>query len=428
MLNVQLLLTGNELMSGDIVDTNSVFLARQLKAIGVEIKRKTTVGDNLALLVEQIQQLSASADVLIVNGGLGPTIDDMTAQALSHVTERKLTVHPEALDHLKSWCAKRNYPLTEPNLKQATLPEGCSIVANPIGSAPGFRVNHNQCEIICTPGVPSELKAMFTQSIEPFLKQRLPNDLRVVTEKLQVFGIGESGLQHMIDNELADWPSELELGFRASMPLLEVKVTSQKPEHEPLRKQWVNRLKQLIGAHVINDNGASLAQTLVSVLQHKQLTLTTAESCTGGLIAANITAIAGASSVFEAGYVTYSNRQKQRMLDVDEQLLIDCGAVSEAVVIAMVKGALNKSGADMGIAVSGIAGPDGGTATKPVGTVWIAWGNKQQIYTAQLYFPAGRQYFQTYVSCAALDLIRRLALDIDTQPRYLRERVLPKKS
>ncbi|NMP15224.1 CinA family nicotinamide mononucleotide deamidase-related protein [Thalassotalea sp. Y01] len=426
MLNVQLLLTGNELMSGDIVDTNSVFLAQQLKSMGVELTRKTTVGDNLPLLVEQMKTLSQSADVVIINGGLGPTVDDMTAQALSEMSGRTLTIHPIALEQVKAWCVKRNYRLTGPNMKQALLPMECDIVDNPIGSAPGFSLRHNDCLIICTPGVPRELKAMFNEQIEPILKQMLPDSVHVVTDKMQVFGIGESGLQKMINESFPDWPESLELGFRASMPLLEVKLTSREKSQNTLRQIWFNKLKTLFGSHLINTDGANIQQTLVQLLQLKQLRMTTAESCTGGLIAAKVTSVAGSSQVFEAGYVTYSNQMKQAMLDVDAELLAQHGAVSEPVVIAMAKGALAKSNADYAVAVSGIAGPDGGSDEKPVGTVWLAWGNKDALQTTQLYFPAGRAYFQAYVANAALDLIRRDVLDIDETPRYVTERQLPK--
>ncbi|QBY03780.1 CinA family nicotinamide mononucleotide deamidase-related protein [Thalassotalea sp. HSM 43] len=426
MLNVQLLLTGNELMSGDIVDTNSVFLAQQLKSMGVELTRKTTVGDNLPLLVEQMQTLSQSADVVIINGGLGPTVDDMTAQALSEMSGRTLTIHPIALEQVKAWCVKRNYRLTGPNMKQALLPMECDIVDNPIGSAPGFSLRHNDCLIICTPGVPRELKAMFNEQIKPILKQMLPDSVQVVTDKMQVFGIGESGLQKMINESFPDWPESLELGFRASMPLLEVKLTSREKSQNTLRQTWFNKLKTLFGSHLINTDGANIQQTLVQLLQQKQLRMTTAESCTGGLIAAKVTSVAGSSQVFEAGYVTYSNQMKQAMLDVDAELLAQHGAVSEPVVIAMAKGALAKSNADYAVAVSGIAGPDGGSDEKPVGTVWLAWGSKDALQTTQLYFPAGRAYFQTYVANAALDLIRREVLEIDETPRYVTERQLPK--
>ncbi|WOH39317.1 CinA family nicotinamide mononucleotide deamidase-related protein [Thalassotalea fonticola] len=422
MLNVQLLLTGNELMSGDIVDTNSVFIARELKNLGVELTRKVTVGDNMQLLTEQMEQLSKDADILIINGGLGPTVDDMTAQALSETTKQSLAIHPTALEQVKAWCVKRSYRLTGPNLKQALLPTGCDIVHNPIGSAPGFSINHNSCQIICTPGVPVELKAMLREEILPNIAEQLPEELQTVTQKLKVFGIGESGLQKMVNDSYPNWPEEIELGFRATMPLLEVKLTSRSHTSTTLRDEWYSKIKGLLGQHIVSENGDSIAATVVKLLKQNGKTITTAESCTGGMIAAQLTGVAGCSDVFEAGFVTYSNRMKEKLVNVNAQTLEQFGAVSEQVVKEMVSGALAVSAADYAVSVSGVAGPDGGTEDKPVGTVWLAWANKQQVFTKKLYLPTHRIHFQNFIANTGLDLIRRLILGYHDEPRYFVER------
>ncbi|WNC73194.1 CinA family nicotinamide mononucleotide deamidase-related protein [Thalassotalea psychrophila] len=424
MLNVQLLLTGNELMSGDIVDTNSVFIAREFKNLGIELTRKVTVGDNMQLLTEQMEQLSVDADILIINGGLGPTVDDMTAQALSETTKNALTLHPTALEQVKAWCVKRSYRLTGPNLKQALLPSGCEIVNNPIGSAPGFSITHNNCQIICTPGVPVELKAMLRDEILPNIAKQLPEELQTVTQKLKVFGIGESGLQKMVNETYPDWPEEIELGFRATMPLLEVKLTSRSHTSSILRDECYSNIKGLLGQHIVSENGNSIAATVVELLNQQGKTITTAESCTGGMIAAQLTGIAGSSNVFEAGFVTYSNRMKTKLVNVNQQTLEQFGAVSEQVVKEMAEGSLAVSDADYVVSVSGIAGPDGGTDDKPVGTVCIAWGDINQVYTKTLYFPSHRIHFQNYIANTGLDLIRRLILGHADQPRYFVERQL----
>ena len=422
MLNIQLLLTGNELMSGDITDTNSVFIARELKNLGVEATRKVTVGDSIELLIAEMNTLSQSADVLIVNGGLGPTVDDLTAQALSEVCGKELTLHPLALEDIKQWCFRRNFRLSGPNLKQAMLPARCDIIHNPIGSAPGFSVVVNDCLVICTPGVPGELKPMMRESIIPIIKNKLPAEYHTVTKKLKVFGVGESTLQKLIDETYPDWPEEIELGFRAAMPLLEVKLTSRQTISHDLRELWYEKLKGLLGQHIVSEDGKSLAATVVSLLNERKQTISMAESCTGGMIASEITAIAGSSNVFEAGYVTYSNRIKSKLVNVSEKSLETYGAVSEQVVREMTEGALKQSGSDYAIAVSGVAGPDGGTDEKPVGTVWLGWGNEQKIHTQKLYFPATRKYFQTFMANAGLDLIRRMILEFNDEPRYVVER------
>ncbi|MCI2285087.1 CinA family nicotinamide mononucleotide deamidase-related protein [Colwellia sp. MSW7] len=399
--NVQLLLTGNELMTGDIVDSNSAMIAQQLKELGLEISRKITIPDEIDLLVQEINALAASADILIINGGLGPTIDDLTAQALAKATNVELVEHPKALEHLVAWCEKRGVQLNGPNLKQAILPKGCSIVANNQGSAVGFKMRHLECDIFCTPGVPRELKVMLSEQIAPDIASRLPTELISDVTRLQVFGLGESTLQKLIDEKLPDWPDNIELGFRAGMPILEVKLTTTNQEAHTQKQLWQTKLLNILGDHVIaqiNKEPLSLAQHVLSTPAKDKLTITTAESCTGGLIASMITQVSGASEFFEAGFVTYSNAMKTKLLGVPEQLLNEFGAVSQEVAIAMAQGALKQSSADMAIAVTGIAGPDGGSDEKPVGTVWLAWGSKENLKSICLLMPLPRLYFQKYVA------------------------------
>jgi len=423
--NVQLLLTGNELMTGDIVDSNSAMIAQQFKELGLDIFRKVTVADNLSTLVDEINRLAKQADILIINGGLGPTIDDLTAQALAQATQVGLVEHSEALAHLKLWCEKRGAKLNVPNLKQSILPTGCSIVANKKGSAVGFKVTHLGCDIYCTPGVPRELKTMLTEQILPDIAKKLPEGLISDVTRLQVFGLGESTLQKMVDEQLPDWPDNIELGFRAGMPLLEVKLTTTNQKDHNSKSEWYTKLVNILGDHIIakiENTPLSLAKHILLKLADKNLKITTAESCTGGMIASLLTNEAGASTCFEAGFVTYSNNMKTTLLDVSKKLLAQHGAVSEEVVLAMAQGALEKSSADFVIAVSGIAGPDGGSIEKPVGTVWLAWGHKNNLKTIGLLMPLPRRYFQKYVANIGLDLIRRELIDSTQTANYIVER------
>lgn len=423
--NVQLLLTGNELMTGDIVDSNSAMIAKHLKELGLEISRKVTVADDLELLVNEINQLAKHADILIINGGLGPTVDDLTAQALAKATNVELAEHPKALEHLTTWCKMRGTQLNTPNLKQAILPSACTIIPNKQGSAVGFKVNHLNCDIYCTPGVPSELKVMIAEQIVPDIAKNIPDELIADVTRMQVFGLGESTLQKMVDDKLPDWPQDIELGFRAGMPLLEVKLTTTNQIGHNQKQFWQEKLINVLGNHLIaqiKDEPLSLANHVLSKLADDKLTITTAESCTGGLIASMLTQVAGASACFEAGFVTYSNNMKTAMLDVPEILISKHGAVSQEVVTAMAQGALEKSSADLAIAVSGIAGPDGGSDEKPVGTVWIAWGSKADLKSVCLLMPLPRDYFQKYVASICLDLIRRELINSQEIPYYLIER------
>ncbi len=429
-LNIQFLLTGTELMVGDIIDTNSVMLAQSLKDNGAEVSRKITLGDDFNALVNEIESISQQADILIINGGLGPTEDDLTAEALAKVTSQPLEENSEALSHLQGWCEKRGFNLEGANRKQVVLPKGIQVIANPVGSAVGFSITHNACQIFCTPGVPNELKEMWVQEILPKIKPQLPSLGKSQTVKLHTFGIGESAIQNLLNKELNDWPQEIEVGFRAAAPLVELKLTTRSEKAEKLLPAWQGKLEKLLAGHWLDFNKISLetkqpvsmAHYLVSLLSQKKQTITVAESCTGGLIAANLTRIAGSSQVFEAGYVTYSNRIKTQLLNVQESTLTSQGAVSEEVVIEMAQGALQAASSDWVIAVSGIAGPGGGSEDKPVGTVWLCWGKQSQLKTQRLVYPTSRINFQRFIANAGLDLIRREILSIKELPSYFADK------
>lgn len=421
-MKLHLLLTGNELMSGDTVDSNSSRIAQQLARCGLRVTRKVTVGDDLALLGDEIRQASEACDILLVNGGLGPTIDDLTAHALALAAHVALHEHPEASRHVTSWCQKRGFPANAANMTQAMLPVGTDILANPVGSAVGFSLNLNNCLVLCTPGVPGELTAMLEQVIVPMLQARFPHIGSPSTLRVKTFGIGESGFQQRVSDALLDWPQEVELGFRAGAPLLEIKLSINDARHAGLRDQCQRQLVELFGDHIIGYDDITLAECVIDLLKKSSAKLTTAESCTGGLIASLITEVAGASQVFEAGVVSYSNAIKESVLNVSVADLLEHGAVSEPVVRQMAYGALAVSNADYAIAVSGIAGPDGGSDDKPVGTVWVAWGHKENIKTSKLYFPLARKLFQTMTAAVTLDLIRRELSGIKAESRYFASR------
>lgn len=422
-IKVHLLLTGSELMSGDVIDTNSIMFTEQLNNIGLSITKKTTIGDDFELLCSEIAQLSQTTEVLIINGGLGPTIDDLTSSALAQACGVDLQLQPEAHVHLKKWAEKRSITLNEPNLKQAYLPRGCKIIANATGSAVGFSMTLGKCLILCTPGVPSELKQMLQDEIIPNLQQHFPKVTKPCIHRLQTFGLGESTLQALINDNLPNWSKDVAIGFRADMPLLEVKLIPLNSQGIKALPSSEKSLSQLLGDHILHvgeSDRNTIAEYLVPLLAKLKQKITVAESCTGGLIASQITAIAGSSAVFEAGYVTYSNEMKSKMLDVPSTTLTKHGAVSKATVLAMANGALEKSSADYVIAVSGIAGPDGGTTDKPTGSVWIAWGTKETLQAKYHYIPLARRRFQQVVAARSLDLIRRMLIKSKEQPNYER--------
>lgn len=422
MMKIALLLTGSELMTGDIVDSNSAMIAEMCIDQGLQIAYKVTVPDEMALLISEIERLSQLYDVLIVNGGLGPTQDDMTAEALATVLNKPIAEHSEAMSHLTAWCEQRNYHLSDANKKQAMLPEDIALLANPIGSAVGFWTAHNDCRIYCTPGVPRELKLMLREEILPRLQELEGGEKQIKRLRYKTFGYGESKLQQVLAEAFPDWPDYLEQGFRASLPLIELKLKVDKSEHHEVLADWGNKIESLLGDHIVTSDNRSIAKVVVDLLNEQGKTVTFAESCTGGKVASLLTEVSGASSVFEAGIVSYSNDIKHQVLNVSEESLAQYGAVSEAVVREMLAGALDLSGADLGVSVSGIAGPNGGTPDKPVGTVWLAWGSKDNIKAQEFLFPGSRVFFQEVVSALALDLVRRELIDSQEEPVYFRSR------
>ena len=420
-MRISLLLTGDELMSGDTVDSNSAYIAQSLKDLGLTPRIKKVVGDDLPLLVSSIEELSAVSDVLVVNGGLGPTVDDLTAVALSQATGSPIVRNQQALQHLEEWARPRGFILTDSNLKQTDLPEICQIVNNPVGSAVGFKCVWNDCLIVCTPGVPSEFKKMVEEQVLPAIKEHAGIEESIKITRLRLFGVTESGLQDIVNETFTDWPAEIDLGFRVQMPVIEVKFTSKGKQFDALNLEWADKFAALFKDYVIGENGTRLTQALNLALAESGKTIVTAESCTGGAIAAGITSEAGSSAVFNGGFVVYSNAMKNSILGVDLELLERFGAVSEPVVLAMAEGALDKSGSDVAIAISGIAGPDGGTDEKPVGLVWMAWGSKGDIKVRRFFLPMSRVAFQRTATAIAMDLVRREVLGLPTHVDYFSE-------
>lgn len=418
---IQLLLTGDELMSGDTVDSNSALIARELGVSKLLPRRRVTLGDDAQELAAEIAAICEASDALIINGGLGPTVDDLTAEVLARVAGRPLAEHPLALAHLEDWCGRRGLPLNAANRKQALLPEGCDLLPNPIGSAVGFMLEHDDCLVLCTPGVPGELRAMLPHVLEQ-LSTRFPRRGQADVLRLQTFGLGESTAQQMITDQCPDWPDTVGLSFRAGAPQLEIKLVIDDPAHGEQRRACLERLESLFGDHILGTDDTQIAERVIDLARDQGVTVTTAESCTGGLIAQMLTRIPGSSDVFPGAFVTYSNALKHSVLGVRKETLEDAGAVSEATVREMVRGALEAAGADLAVAVSGVAGPGGGSDSKPVGTVWLAWGSRDHIDAVCLHWPLERTLFQTMVAAAALDCLRRRLQGIDEPAHYLRQR------
>ena len=384
-IRVELINTGTEILLGSIVNTNAAWLGNRLFEAGFRVGRVTVVPDGYAIN-EAMRESARRADIVIVSGGLGPTSDDVTREALCDVCGVDMHHDERVAEGLKSYFERRGIPIAECNFKQAMVPDGAAVLKNSNGTAPGLVMpaSGSLPMFILLPGPPAELRPMVEDSVMPLLEDLADEDI----PHLRVFrllGIGESDLQELVDGSLHQVEG-LEVAYCARVGEVDVRLVGS----ETALKQGEARLRILAGAYVLAPVGASLEKAVVCHLAQQGLKAATAESCTGGLIAKRITDVPGSSGVFECGWVTYADRAKTEML-------------GEPVVRAMAEGALERSGADVAVAVSGIAGPGGGTPEKPVGTVWLAWAFRGGETRAEImFYPRDRLSFRKMVSQRAL--------------------------
>ncbi len=367
----EILSTGDEIRSGALADTNAAWLAQKLEETGIDVTRHNCVGDDMSMLITVFREIGARADMVLVTGGLGPTTDDLTAEAAAKAVNVPLLLHQKAFDSIAAYFASRGWVMTESNRKQAMLPQGSEMLDNPVGTAPGFTLNIGKCRFFFMPGVPFEMKRMFAEQVMPRI-EKLRGDRTVHrTVTISTFGLGESRVGEM----MADLPSlfpAIRLGLRAKFPETQIKLYGSHKSGEELERQlaaakaWV---LEKMGNKVFSTAGENMEAVVGRMLREKNASLALAESCTGGLIASRITDVPGSSDYFLFSAVTYSNEAKIRILGVKPETLETYGAVSEECVREMAEGVQRVAGATYGLAVSGIAGPSGGTEEKPVGTV-----------------------------------------------------------
>jgi len=419
-MKAHVLSTGDEVLLGDIIDTNSAFLCSALKEMGIPVEKITTIGDDVDLIAANIAQISLQADLCLVTGGLGPTQDDLTALACSRAANDPLELKPDALTLMTSYFEKRGFELTRENEKQAVLPSTAKILVNHNGTAPGFYLKINRCLFCFMPGVPYEMKMMFEKEIKSVLIRKLNLLDRIPIERLTVFGLGESKVGAVLNGFDKKFPN-MRLGFRANFPVIELKIILaqscfKQEESAPGladAKKWVmSQLKN----RVVSQHGLTIAQEVGQMLTRQNKTLAIAESCTGGLIANMVTDVAGSSDYFLFSGVTYSNDAKMNILGVKQKTILDHGAVHEKTAIEMAQGARKCSGSDFAISTTGIAGPGGGTADKPVGMVCIGLAGPlvSEARTYRFSFE-DRDKNKKMFAMTALELLRRhLALHAET--------------
>ncbi len=395
---IELINTGTELLCGSVVNTNAAWLGERLLEHGLRIQKLTVVPDGGAI-IEAMRECASRADVVLVSGGLGPTSDDVTRDALAELCGVSMFRDESIVAALDAYFAKRGVGVSPSNYRQAMVPQGAMVLRNENGTAPGLLMPaaSGRAMFILLPGPPSEFRPM----VEREVLSRLVGDSSVELPGLQVFkfvGIGESHVQDAVDSELQSI-SDLEYAYCARPGEVDVRLIAS----AEVRSRAEAVLRRVLGNYLIEPRYAGVEFALVDYLLASELKIATAESCTGGLIAKRLTDVPGASAVFEYGWVTYANIAKHSQLGVSLAVLEEFGAVSEQVVREMAEGALARSGADVALAVSGIAGPGGGTAEKPVGTVWLAWAGKNlPTTTEKIFYPRDRDSFRRMVSTRAL--------------------------
>lgn len=414
-MKIELVATGDELINGSLTDTNSSELAAKLTSLGHEIRRVTLIGDDLEQLVAALLECAARADAVICAGGLGPTGDDLTGEAASRAAGVELVFYEKAWEAIKARFEKANLPLAPTNKKQAMLPAGSEMMENPIGTAPGFVLYIEDTPFFFAPGVPRELFRMFDEQILPRLAKIDSSPAVYASRTWRTFGYTESGLSDLL-SEVTGEDERVRLSFRATFPEIRVTLTARasgKKEAEELLKNPGEKIEEKIGRWVFSRDGRSLPEVVGDLLKERGLKLALAESCTGGLIGRMITDVSGSSGYFEGGVVAYSNRLKMQILGVPEFVLDEDGAVSPRCAAAMAEGVRKLTGADIGLSVTGIAGPTGGTEDRPVGTVYFGCSTDKGAETRGGQWPRGdREQVRLLSAYAALDFVRKTLLNM----------------
>ena len=418
MTNVSLITIGDELLIGQVIDTNSAWMAQQLNKAGIRVKRRVAVGDVWDEIWQALEEEAAQADIILITGGLGPTADDITKPLLCKYFGSTLIQNDAALQNVTNLFEKVfKRPLTPRNIKQAEVPDVCTVIQNKRGTAPGMLFNKNGKVFVSMPGVPHEMQGMMTDDVIPLLQKQF-STAHIVHRTLLTFGIGESMLADMIQDFEEALPSNIKLAYLPNYGMVRLRLTAtgtDNDETENIINQQFNLLQQLVKAFLITNEDEPMQKVLGKILKQKNKTLSTAESCTGGYIAHLITSMPGSSAFYQGSVVSYSNDVKTALLAVPEKTLMQSGAVSEPVVLQMVKGILQTIQTDYAIAVSGIMGPDGGTDEKPIGTVWIAVGNAQKQIAQKMHFRFNRQKNIELTAVNALNMMRRFVLEDEEQ-------------
>jgi nicotinamide-nucleotide amidase len=413
-LNAAIITIGDELLIGQVVDTNSSWIAQELNQTGIWLKQRIAVGDQKDEIIRALKISSDVAEVIIITGGLGPTADDITKPVLCEYFGGKMIVDENVLAHVKYLFSEVfRRPMIDRNLKQAEVPDVCTVLHNERGTAPGMWFEKDGKVYVSLPGVPHEMKGLMTKLVLPKLKE-LFNTPFIEHRTLLTVGVGESFVAETIKDWEEKLPAHIKLAYLPNYGMVRLRITGWSADKEQLEKELDDQfaqLKTLVQQWLVTDRDETLQMTISRLLRAKTKSLSTAESCTGGYIAHLITAISGASNIYKGTIVSYDNEVKTGLLKVPAELLRSAGAVSEEVVTKMAEGVISVLNTDYALAVSGIMGPDGGTPEKPVGTVWIAVGNREKNMAQKFLFKFDRQRNIEMTAVTALNLLRKFIVE-----------------
>ncbi len=411
-MNVELISVGTEILLGNIVNTNAAYLAEQCARAGLACYYQTVVGDNHDRLKETLENALKRADVIILSGGLGPTEDDLTKETAAEVMGMELVEDAACRQALQDYFAARNMEISENNWKQALVPQGGRALINQNGTAPGIIMEKDGKHVILLPGPPVELKPMFEQYVFPYLNALEPEV--ILSQTVKICNIGESRAEMMV-KDMIDEQTNPTIATYAKTGEVHIRVTAKAGDEaaaKKLLKPIVKELKKRFGSDIYStDETCTLEKAVADLLCAKNLTVTTVESCTGGMLGSRLVNVPGISDIYKVGLITYSNKAKRRLAEVKKTTLEKYGAVSEQVAKEMAKGAAMMTRADVAVAITGVAGPDGGTDEKPVGLVYIACSVCGKVTVRKNRFQGGRQKIREAAVSAALTLMRQCILE-----------------
>ncbi len=410
-MTVEIISVGTEILLGNIVNTNAAYLAEKCAGLGLSCYYQDVVGDNEERLSETIKTALSRSDILLLSGGLGPTQDDLTKESAAKVMGRNLYLHEESKAAIQSFFEERDLEITDNNWKQAMVPEGCIVMENPNGTAPGIIMAQEGKHVILMPGPPNEMIPMFETSVMPYLSNL--QSCVIFSQTVKICGVGESKAETMVEDLIRE-QSNPTIATYAKTGEVHLRVTARAEDEKAAKKlvkPVVKELKGRFGNHIYTtDDDVTLEKAVVDLLLANKLTVSTVESCTGGLLAGRLINVPGVSEVFKAGYITYSNKSKRRLLGIKKATLLKHGAVSEQIARDMVKGAALMTKADVAVSVTGIAGPAGATEEKPVGLVYIGCNVCGRINVKEYHFSGNRAKVRESTVAAALSLMRECIL------------------